>query len=245
MLQFETTQVVYLASAAFVAAMVRGFSGFGSALIYLPFAAQVLSPFQALTTLVIFDLLGPLPILRQAWRDCDPRDLRRLLAGLILGLPIGLWVLTLVAPEVFRYAVSCVALFMVACLVLGLRYRGTLSPPLVFGTGGLSGFLQGVAGIPGPPVILLYMASTRPAAAIRANMLLFLVATDLILLPMLALFGRFDPSAVLLGVVLILPTMAGSLAGAKLFQPRLEPVYRAVAYAIITAAAVSALPLWG
>ena len=89
------------------------------------------------------------------------------------------------------------------------------------------------------------MASTRPAAAIRANMLLFLVATDLILLPMLALFGRFDPTAVLLGVLLILPTMAGSLAGAKLFQPRLEPVYRAVAYAIIPAAAVSALPLWG
>ena len=133
MLQFETTQVVYLASAAFVAAMVRGFSGFGSALIYLPFAAQVLSPFQALTTLVIFDLLGPLPILRQAWRDCDPRDLRRLLAGLILGLPIGLWVLTLVAPEVFRYAVSCVALFMVAwcwaCATAGRCRRRLFSAP--------------------------------------------------------------------------------------------------------------------
>lgn len=244
-LGFDPGQIGLLVAAAFVAATVRGFSGFGSGLIYLPLAAQVLTPFQAITTIVIFDLLGPLPILRRGYRDCEPRDLARLLTGLILGLPLGLWILTLVAPEVFRYAVSLVALFMVACLIIGLRYRGALTPPLIYGTGALSGLLQGVAGVPGPPVILLYMASTRAAKAIRANMLLFLFATDIILLPMLALFGRLDGSAVLLGGLLILPTMAGSLAGAWLFRPEFEPVYRAVAYAIIVAAALSGLPIWG
>ncbi|MFZ5963959.1 sulfite exporter TauE/SafE family protein [Thalassococcus sp. BH17M4-6] len=245
LLDLAPTNISLLVAAAFVAACVRGFSGFGSGLIYLPVAAQILTPFQALTTIVIFDLLGPLPILRRGWRDCDRQDLRRLLTGLVVGLPIGLTILTVVAPEVFRYAVSLVALFMVVCLMLGLRYRGTLASPLIYGTGGLSGLLQGVAGIPGPPVILLYMASMRPAVAVRATMLLFLFATDIVLLPMLALFGRLDLSAVLLGALLILPTMAGSLAGAWLFRPEYERAYRGIAYAIITASALSALPIWG
>ncbi|SHG58467.1 sulfite exporter TauE/SafE family protein [Cognatishimia maritima] len=240
---FTHTELIILAGAAFLASLVRGFSGFGSGLIYVPIAAQVLTPFQTLTTMVIFDLLGPIPLIRPAFRDCDKQDLMRLLAGLVVALPIGLFTLTLVAPEVFRYAVSLIAFFMLVCLIFGLRYRGTLSPPLIYGTGGLSGFCQGVAGLPGPPVILLYMASTLPAQSIRANTFLFLFATDVVLLPMLAVFGRLDSSTILLGIALILPTLTGSLIGARIFNPRYEKIYRSVAYTVIALSALSGLPL--
>jgi len=243
--QFDVSQIVLLGCATFVAGLVRGVSGFGSALVYLPLAGQVLSPFQALTTLVIFDLLGPLPIVRRAIRDCEPSDLLRLIIGLVIALPLGLYTLTLVAPEVFRYTVSFVALFLLGCLILGFRYRGRLTTSLVFGTGALSGFLQGVAGLPGPPVILLYMASTLPTQVIRANMFLFLFTTDIVLLPALALFGRLDSSAIVLGILLILPNLAGSLVGARLFRPEYERMYRGVAYSIIAASALSGLPIWG
>ncbi|WP_245306196.1 sulfite exporter TauE/SafE family protein [Roseovarius aestuariivivens] len=241
---FQTTQIAFLAGACFLAALVRGFSGFGSGLVYLPLAAQVLTPFQALTTIVIFDLFGPIPILRRAARSCEARDLVRLLTGLVVALPLGLFALTLVPAEVFRYAVSAVALTLLVCLVSGLRYHGALTPPLVYTTGGLSGFLQGVAGLPGPPVILLYMASTRPVQVVRANTLLFLFATDVVLLPMLALFGRLDPSALVLGAALVVPNLLGGLLGARLFRPEYERVYRTIAYTIIAASALSGLPFW-
>lgn len=241
---YDPSHIALLAGAAFLAALVRGFSGFGSGLVYLPLASQVLGPFEALTTLVIFDLLGPLPLVRRARRDCEPADLARLIAGLVVALPLGLFVLTRAPVEVFRYSVSIVALVMLICLASGLRYRGPLTPPLIYGTGGLAGLLQGVAGLPGPPVILLYMASTRPAAVIRANTFLFLLITDLVLLPMLALFGRLDGAAVMLGVALILPTILGGLLGARLFRPERERLYRTIAYTIIAASALSGLPLW-
>ncbi len=243
-LELDALQLAALAAVTFVAAIVRGFSGFGSALIYLPVAGQFLTPFQAITTLVIFDLLGPLPIVRRTFRECDPGDLFRLMTGLLLALPLGPYTLTLVAPEVFRYSVSLIALFLLVCLISGFRYRGRMTRPLAYGTGGLSGFLQGVAGIPGPPVILLYMASTLATNVIRANMLLFLFLTDIAFLPALAIFGRLDFSAVLLGILLIAPNLAGSFAGAYLFRPAYERVYRGVAYTIIAAAAISGLPLW-
>jgi uncharacterized membrane protein YfcA len=240
----EITDAAILAGAAFLAALVRGFSGFGSGLIYLPLAGIVLSPFQALTTIVIFDLLGPLPLVRRALRQCEGRDLMRLVTGLILALPIGLYVLTLAPPETFRYAVSTVALVLLVFLISGLRYRGPLNPPLIFGTGACSGFLQGVSGLPGPPVILLYMASTRPAAIIRANTFLFLLITDVVLLPMLWLYDRLDPAALYWGALLIVPTLCGSLIGGWLFRPRYERIYRATAYTIIAASALAGLPLW-
>lgn len=242
--QHDLTDVAFLGGAAFAAALVRGFSGFGSGLVYLPLAAQVLSPFQALTTIVIFDLVGPLPVVRSASRDCEWADLFRLIAGLVVALPLGLFTLTLVAPEVFRYTVSLVALCLLAALFSGLRYRGPLTPPLVYATGGMSGFLQGVAGLPGPPVILLYMASTRPVQVIRANTFLFLFTTDLVLLPALAIFGKLDVSAILLGVLLIGPNLLGSLVGARLFNPEQARIYRSVAAVVIAASAISGLPVW-
>ena len=242
--EFDNLDVAFLSGATFLAALVRGFSGFGSGLVYLPLAAQVLSPFQALTTIVIFDLIGPLPIVRRASRECETADLFRLISGLVVALPLGLLTLTLVAPEVFRYTVSFIALFLLGCLISGLRYHGQLNPPMIYGTGAMSGFLQGVAGLPGPPVILLYMASTRPIKIIRANTFLFLFTTDVVLLPMLAIFGRLDSSAIALGIFLIIPNLIGGLVGARLFRPEYEGTYRTIAYLIIAASAISSFPLW-
>ena len=56
-----TPGLPWLAAAVFVAGMVRGFAGFGTAMVYLPVAGQILSPFEALTTLVVMDMIGPLP----------------------------------------------------------------------------------------------------------------------------------------------------------------------------------------
>ena len=44
--------------------------------------------------------------------------------------------------------------------------------------GGLGGLTGGLTGIPGPPVILLYVASSHPISVIRANNLLFLYFFD-------------------------------------------------------------------
>ncbi len=243
-LGLDGPDLIWLSCAAFVAGLVRGFTGFGTAMIYLPVAGQILSPFGAITTLVIMDVAAPLPNVPRAWRDGDPRDIARLGIGLILAMPLGILALTLVAPEVFRYGVSTIALVLLACLIGGIRYRGALTRPLIFGTGALSGFLSGSAGLPGPPVILLYMASARAATVVRANTLLFLVMNDLMLLPMLALFGRLEGGAVLLGLAMIIPGAVGNVTGARLFRPGQERLYRTIAYGVIAISALSGLPLW-
>lgn len=234
----------WLIAGTVLAGFVRGFSGFGTALIFMPVAGQLMPPIWALTVLVIMDVFGPIPNLPRARRDGDLKEVAVLTVAMALALPLGLLVLASIQPEVFRYAVSILALLVPVLLLAGLRYRGRLGVPLLAGTGGLSGFLGGVVGVPGPPVILLYLASTRAAAQVRANILIYLFAFDIVLIALLALQDRLEAVPVILGLILALPVMLANMAGAAIFRPQKERQYRAAAYVIIAAAAISGLPLW-
>ncbi len=229
---------------AFLAGVVRGFAGFGTAMIYLPFAGQVLSPFAALTTLVVKDLIAPLIHVPRALREGQSRDLLWLLAGAALFVPIGVWILSLVHPDVFRWGVSLVTFTMLAVLILGVRYHGAITRRITLATGALGGLLLGSVGLPGPPVILLYMASTLPAAAVRATLTLYLILADVLLLAVLGWNGYIVSSALFLGALMILPYVLGNWIGAKLFRPGHEALYRRVAYAIIAGSAILGLPIW-
>ncbi len=141
----------WLIAAALIAGIVRGFAGFGTAMVYLPVAGSFLSPFAALTTLIVMDLIGPLPNVPRALRDRHPGDISKLFLGLIVALPLGVLTLSLLPVEVFRYAVSIIALALLGLLITGFRYQGTLGPKTIVGTGMLGGFLGGSTGLPGPP----------------------------------------------------------------------------------------------
>ncbi len=231
--------------AAFLGGFVRGFSGFGTALIFLPLSAPFLGPFGALIALTVMDIFGPVPNLRRAWVAVDRSDLLRLVLGCAVTLPIGLWLLTQVEPVVFRYAVSLISLFMLAVLASGLRYRGRVRRAMVAGIGAAAGFLGGVAGLPGPAVILFYMSRPLPIEVVRATILLFLFAFDFLLLGILTGMGRVTLASIGLGLALAVPNLAGNWLGGWLFRPERERIYRASAYLAIAVAALSGLPLWG
>ena len=170
----QTEGLIWLVLAIVAAGLVRGFSGFGSAMIIMPAASSVLSPFSALVFLMTVELFGPLPNLRNALQTGHLKDVGRLLGGAILAMPIGLLALNSMSPDIFGWAVSGVVLVLLVVLLTGWRYDGPMGPKMVAGTGALGGFLTGVVGLPGPPVIMLYMASSKPIAMIRANFLLYL-----------------------------------------------------------------------
>jgi hypothetical protein len=241
---FATDGLIWLVAAVCVAGLVRGFAGFGSAMIIMPVASSVLSPVEAVIFLTAAELLGPLPNLRSAWRDGAPRDVGLLLIGVVFALPAGLWFLSRLSPERFGWIISAVVLVLLVLLISGWRYKGELTRGLTVATGALGGFMTGFAGIPGPPVIMLYMASKLPIATIRANFLLYLLAIDIVLFAMLWLTGLMAWKIVLLGLLVGIPNLIANTLGALMFDPKSERLFRAVAYIVIAASAIIGLPLW-
>ena len=234
----------FLTFGAFLAGLVRGFTGFGTAMVFMPIAAQFLGPFEALTVMLVMDLVAPLMHVPRALRDGQPSDVLRLGIGAVVAVPLGVFLLTLIEPVVFRWGVSIIAFTLLVLLVAGVRYRGVLTKKLIYLAGGFGGLLAGSVGLPGPPVIMLYMASTLPVSAVRANLTLYLIVADLILIAVLWFGGLLVVSALMLGVLMIAPYLAGNWAGAAMFRPEAEKIYRWVAYLIIAASAISGMPIW-
>ncbi|MCY3877693.1 MAG: sulfite exporter TauE/SafE family protein [Rhodobacteraceae bacterium] len=237
--------LILLMAGSLLAGIVRGFTGFGSAMVFLPFAGAVMPPIWAITVLAVLDIAGPVLLAPRTARDCDWRDLVRLAAGAVVGLPLGIMVLRMLPPDLFRYSVSVLSIVLVIFLAAGIRFKGVMNRSMIFGTGGLGGFLAGSVGLPGPPVMLLYLASQLPAKAIRANLFLYLILADFMILAAFALQNILFLKPVLIGMVAASSCLFGVMIGAALFDAERERRYRIVAYLIITATAVGGLPLFG
>lgn len=239
-----TEGLIWLVAAVFVAGLVRGFAGFGSAMIIMPVASSVLSPVEAVIFLICTELVGPLPNAPAAWRDGAPREVGLLMVGAMIALPFGVWALTSMDATVFGWVVSLSVATLLILTVSGWRLKGQLTPRSTVFAGGLGGFMTGFAGVPGPPVIMLYMASTLPITVIRANFLLYLVAIDLVLFPLLWALGLMNWSIAFLGLLVGVPNLIANMIGTRLFNLSAERLFRNVAYIVIAASAIIGLPLW-
>ncbi len=240
----STDGLIWLVLAVFIAGLVRGFAGFGSAMIIMPVASSILSPVEAVIFLVAAEMLGPLPNLPAAWREGRPREVGVLMIGAVSALPLGIFCLSRIDPMVFGWFISIAVTVLLVLNISGWRYKGVLTRKLTIATGALGGFMTGFAGIPGPPVIMLYMASKMPISVIRANFLLYLLAIDIVLLPVLWLSGLMVWKIALLGLLVGIPNLVANVIGARLFDPNAERVFRNVAYVVIGCSAIIGLPLW-
>ena len=226
------------------AGLVRGFAGFGTALVFMPIAAAVTSPVWAIIIMMSFDIFGPIALLPRAWRDGEPTEVSLLVFGAILGLPIGVYFLTQVDPVLFRWLVSILSMTMLILLASGWRYQNPLNKIMLMAIGSLGGFMSGIAGISGPPVILTYMSSLKPASVIRGNTMLYLFFVDLVMFGVFLLKGLLVFIPLVIGLFLSVPYTLGGLVGQKIFNPSKEIIYRRIAYALIALSAIIGLPIW-
>ena len=159
----------FVGAVVFIGGVVRGFSGFGGALIFIPLAAAVIGPKKAVAVFYLFDLLSATPYGYAYIPKCNKREVAPLVIGAWLMVPLGAWVLANSDPQVLRWALACVVIVMLSLLVSGWRYKGRPSMPLSFGMGGVAGFCGGSTGMSGPVVIAYFLSSLSAAAVIRAK----------------------------------------------------------------------------
>jgi uncharacterized membrane protein YfcA len=227
-----------------LAGVVYGFAGFGAALVFMPLATTVVAPEIAIAAFSISAIASVVTVIPQAVRQADLRETGLLIAAAFLTIPLGLWLLRVVAADAIGLFVSLVVALTLAALIAGYRIRlgaGTI-PRL--GVGAATGVLGAATGLMGPIVILFNLSSEATVARMRANTALFLTTISLLLLPQMWLQGLLSGGAVALGLILLVPYGVGTWIGRLLFDPARKVVYTRVAYAIIAVSVVMGLPIW-
>jgi uncharacterized protein len=240
--QVSLNAAIAICAVAFISGTARGFSGFGSALIFMPLASSVADPRLVAPLLLIIDFIAAAPLLPGAWQKADRKATSIIVLGALIGVPIGTYLLSRLEPVTTRWIISVFVFALLLLLLSGWRYRGKDHPVLSVGIGGLSGFCSGLAQTGGPPIVGYWLGRPIPSVIARANIMLFFGASDFFSGVSYAVAGLITMDSIKFALVVGPVYGLGVWFGASLFGKASEAVFRAICYALIAAAVIFGLP---
>jgi uncharacterized membrane protein YfcA len=235
-------RIVTAAAVSALAGLVRGFSGFGGAMIYMPLVAAIYEPRIAAATLLLVDFLSSTPFAIPETRRCTWRQVLPISIAMALAVPLGTFALIVLDPAIMRWAIALLVLSLLPAIAFGWRFPSQPGLPITIGVGLFAGVGAGAAQIAGPPVIVYWLSLGNAAVTMRANLMVFFFFCGVALVASYALQGLFSALTISLSLLLGVPYLLGVGAGSYFFRGSSDRLYRQVAYAIIALAALLSLP---
>lgn len=224
--------IVVLAAVA-VAGLLRGFVGFGAALITIPVFSLVLGPHAAIAVNNVMGLPAVAQLLPEAIRRSERSVVVPMGLATFLATPVGTWALVAADPALMKVAISALVLVMVAILASGWRLKGHIGWGKLLAAGVAGGLAQGVGGVGGPPVVAVALSRPGEAWQQRANVLGVMTAVSLSSLMPLFYYGLFTRQTVIIGVLLIPLYSISTAIGARYFMLGGQRHYRRAALATL------------
>ncbi len=229
---------------AALSGVVRGFSGFGSALIYIPLMAALFGPRVAAGTLLLLDFVSGLPFAIVSRKICNWSDVTPLSIMAAIGVPFGTYLLLFADPVALRWLISVLVLGLLAVLLSGWRYTREPGLPTKLGVGFIAGVGAGAVQVGGPAVIIYWLSSKSPPIVIRANLLVYFVLNGAALIVAYAIQGVLTPQVLAFALMLGPAFWVSMVVGARFFRGSSDTTYRQVAYVIVALAAIVSIPLF-
>lgn len=221
-----------LVPVAAVAGFVRGFAGFGGPLIMIPVASFLMPPPVAVATAMWVDFFANVRLLPDARHDATTADALPLTVAALVAMPLGIWLLVAVDPVIMKRTI-CVAVFIAAASILaGWRYRGKTGPAVNAAVGFGSGMIFGATGL-AVTVALFVNAGHQTARQARANFIIWVFATTIELLTILAVKGTLVLDDIPLIAVLSAIYFCGTVVGTRLYRRADEALVRRAVLSLV------------
>lgn len=240
--EISLNAAIAICAIAFVSGTARGFSGFGSALIFMPLASSIAAPRLVAALLLIVDFVAAAPLVPNAWNHADRSATAVMVLGALIGVPVGTYFLSRLDPVTTRWIISSFVAALLLLLLSGWRYRSKDHAAISVGIGGLSGFCSGLAQTGGPPIVGYWLGRPIASHIARANIVLFFGASDFFSLASYVLAGLITADSIKFALVVGPVYGIGVWFGASLFGKASERIFRAICYVLIAAAVIVGLP---
>ncbi|MEO0537559.1 MAG: sulfite exporter TauE/SafE family protein [Cyanobacteria bacterium P01_A01_bin.123] len=165
-----------------IAGFIRGFAGFGSAMILAPALSLLFEPQQAVATIILLEMTAGAGLVPEASKKAKWQAVLPLVLSAMVMVPVGAHFLSLLEPNLIRRIMGGLILGFVLLLMIGKSHYSKPHLMLTSAVGALSGFLTGLTSMGGPPIVLYEMSGENSAAANRANFIIFFALTQFIAL---------------------------------------------------------------
>ncbi|WP_420862418.1 sulfite exporter TauE/SafE family protein [Algirhabdus cladophorae] len=240
-LNLPPQDMALLIAICFAAGVVRGFSGFALSALVMAAGTIILPPVALIPICWWLEMAASVLMLRGGFKDANKPVVFLLAGASAIGVPLGLWATMSISLE----ASKTIALVLVAVLAatqlakIRLPFLATKSGTATAGL--CAGIVTGLASIGGMVIALFVLAQNTQAREMRANLVLFLFLGAVTSLVSYSLSGIMDRDAIIRGLALAVPTLAGVWIGKTFFTPKYEPYYKPFCLTLLIGLAAAGL----
>lgn len=237
----SNVELLIVVGAVFAAGMVRGFSGFALSAMVMASLAIIIPPIELIAVCWFLEFFAGLLMVRGGIKEANMGIVKGLVFGSLTGAPLGLYWTSVLPLETSKQIALAIIIVLAALQLLRVRAPFLATTPGLYMSGIVAGVATGLASVGGMVVALYVLAREAPARVMRASLVMFLFASNLIELIYLIGFGMMDNPAIIRGLVLTVPCLMGVVVGKALFRPSLEPYYKPFCLVLLMLLAASGL----
>jgi uncharacterized membrane protein YfcA len=222
----EWFSVIVAFAAVLPAAVIRGYSGFGFAMVAVTGMSLVMPPTLAVPVVLVLDVAASIQLLPQVWRDISWVSLRLLFVGSVVAIPLGVFLLSSLPEAPMRAGICILVLATAILLARGFTLKHMPGWSFTLGVGLLSGIFNGAAAIGGPPAVLFYLSSPAGVSVSRASMIVYFLGIDLVTLAMAAHRQLVTVETLYVAAVCLIPLTTGIALGSRIFRRFDQDLFR-------------------
>lgn len=238
----ELFTIVAASVGILVASFFSTVSGFGFALVAMPFLTLVIPVKAAIIFIIAINLLLRLVNMYQVRRDFDWQTVLLTTAGSLLGMVPGSLVLRVLSGAQLQVFLGIVLL--TATLLLSLQCTVKITHRTVgrIGAGMLAGFFGASTSVNGPPLALYFLNEQTPKELMRANLIWFFGLSGICTILTNYLAGNTSEFTQWQLLLCCLPTMLlGIWLGERFFHRLNQQLFRRLSLIVVLAGSLSML----
>lgn len=229
----EVWMLAITALVVFLAAIIRGYAGFGFAAMAVAGLSIFLPPTSVVPAVLLAEIGAGLTLLPSVWRQTDWFQLRWILLGALIATPIGLALLATLSSFTMRLVISSVIMLAATLIWLGVRIRNGGQRRSIVTAGVVSGLANGSAGIGGMPLVVFFLSKDEETARARATVVTYALLLDIYTCALAAGEGLITGEVLELALLILLPVGLGTLVGSRQFARRPPESFRKFTLALL------------
>jgi uncharacterized protein len=193
----DPAEIALVAAAVLLSAVIQSTSGFGFALLAVPLMSIVVSTEQAVVVVAVVSLVASAGQAIGHRAHGDRPVIGRMLAGAVVGAPIGLAVFSVLTGRQLRFALAAIIFTFLALTIRGFSLRKA-GRTVDLGAGVVAGVLNTSLSTNGPPIVMALHARGLPPEPFRATVAAVFAGSSVIAVGLFAATGRYDRDALVL-----------------------------------------------
>ena len=228
--QLSFVEIFFVIFIVFVASTIRGFNGFGFSATCVAGFSFILPAIEIIPIILALEVIISIFMVPYIWNKIDWRFVFKILLGIIIGSPIGLYLLKHLNPQIIHLTICFLIIFFSILLMKEYFNQKINNNYGKFFTGIISGTLNGLTTLGGMPVALFLLVTSIHAAVIRGSLAALFFLTDIYAFALSFFAGIVDVTTIYRTVPLIIILPIGVYFGDKFFVKSKEETYRKVVF---------------